>query len=146
MKLYIITILFTALFSCSKSGSGDDPSREQALTTGSWILTAAATDYNKDGTYEEDTYAILAGCEKDNIYTFQPGGTLVKDEGATKCISGNPQVVNLTWSLKNNRSVLQFSSQNYDIEELTQTTMKLKGTASYNVIYTVNVRSTYSRQ
>jgi len=144
---YVLFISAAAafLFSCSRNGGGIDPAREQALTTGSWKLSAYTTDYDKDGTYEENTFVILADCEKDNIYTFQAGSNLIKDEGLTKCISSNPQTMNWTWSFTDNQNKLQFASTTYQIEELTQSSLKLKGTVSYNVIYTINVKLSYSR-
>ncbi|HEU5168388.1 MAG TPA: hypothetical protein VFU29_22740 [Chitinophagaceae bacterium] len=143
--ILLISAATTVLFSCSKNDGGNDPAREQALTTGSWKLSAYTTDYDKDGTYEENTFAILADCEKDNIYTFQVGGNVIKDEGLTKCISSNPQTMTLSWSFMDNQTKLQFAGPTYQIEELTQSSLKLKGTLSYNVIYTRNVKLTYSR-
>jgi len=144
---YVLFVSAAAAFllSCSKNGGGNDGAREQALTTGSWKLSAYTTDYDKDGTYEENTFAILADCEKDNIYTFQAGSNLIKDEGLTKCISSNPQTVTLSWSFTDNQNKLQFASTTYQIEELTQSSLKLKGTVSYNVIFTINVKLSYSR-
>lgn len=141
--LLIVSIL---LFSCSKGGGGDDSVKIQALTTGSWKLSAYSTDYDKDGNYEENTFAILADCEKDNIYTFNVGGDVIKDEGLTKCISSNPQTITFSWSFMNNQTKLQFAGATYQIEELTQSTLRLKGTVSHNVIYTANVKLSYSKQ
>ena len=140
-----ITAAGILLFSCSKDDNGNDPAREEALTTGSWKLSAYITDYDKDGAYEENTFAILADCEKDNIYTFQAGGDLIKDEGPTKCISSNPQTITLSWSFKDNQTKLQFAAITYQIEELTQSSLKLKGMVPYNGIYTINVKLSYSR-
>ena len=142
--ILFITALAAILFSCSKS-KDDDSAKEKALTTGTWKLSAYTTDHNKDGIYEENTFAMLADCEKDNFYTFKVGGELIKDEGATKCISSNPQTVTLSWSFMNKQAKLQFAGATYQIEELTQSTLKLKGAVTYNVIFTSNVRLTYSR-
>jgi len=45
------------------------------LVSSNSISPPYMTDYNNDGAYEEDSYAVLAGCEKDNIYTFQADGS-----------------------------------------------------------------------
>jgi hypothetical protein len=132
-------------FSCSKDPV-DDPAKREALTTGSWELTAYMTDYQKDGSYEEDTYAIFDACIKDNIYTFQPDGTAITDEGPIKCYDSNPQTSTSSWSLSDHQTKFQFAGVNYEIEELTTATLRLKATVSYNVIYTINVRSTYTKQ
>jgi hypothetical protein len=146
MKHTTFTIALVAmLFSCSKSNP-DDPAREQALTTGSWKLTAYATDNDKDGTYEENTFAMIADCQKDNLFTFQSGGVLVQDEGPTKCGTNYPQSVNSTWSFLDNRSKLKWGTTTYQIEELTQSSLILKTSVPYNVIFTVNIRAVYTKQ
>jgi hypothetical protein len=142
--LLLLTLSIT-LLSCSKDAD-DGAAKTDALTTGTWKLTGYMTDYDKDGTYEEDSYAILAGCEKDNIYTFQPDGTEIVDEGPTKCIANNPQTRTFTWSFNDNQKELQLGTSTYQIEELTATTLRLKRTTSYNVIYTINIKTTFTKQ
>lgn len=143
-------ILFTAalsliLPSCSEDDS-DDPAKTEALTTGSWKMTAHRTDYEKDGTYEEDTYAMYDPCLKDNLYTFQNGGTLLFDDGSLKCYSTDPQTRELTWSFSDHQRKLKWADTEYEIEELTKTTLTVKLTTSYNVIHTINIKSTYTKQ
>ena len=141
----LIMSLSITLVSCSKDPV-DDAAKKAALTTGTWKLTGYMTDYNKDGVYEENTYTILADCEKDNIYTFQADGTEITDEGPTKCISSTPQTRTSTWSFQDNQKKLQLGGSNYGIEELTTTTLRLNGSSSYNVIYTIYVKMTYTKQ
>ena len=143
----VVSIIFLSitLFSCSKDPV-DDPSKKVALTTGTWKLTETKTDYNKDGVYEEDTYAMLDACIKDNFYTFLADGSQVMDEGPSKCYTTSPQTRTSTWSFSDNQTRFQFGGVNYQIEELTAATFRLKGTVSYNVIYTIDVKSTYTKQ
>jgi hypothetical protein len=141
----LISVLSIALLSCSNDPV-DDPAKQQALTTGTWKLTGHVRDYQKDGTYEEDTYAMFDGCLKDNFYTFQSDGTAITDEGAVKCYSTNPQTTTSSWSFSDNQTRFQFGGIDYQIEELTAATLRLKGSISYNVIYTINVKSTYTKQ
>jgi hypothetical protein len=145
MKYALMIGLSFMFLSCSKSHD-DDPAKKTALTTGTWKLTAYLTDYNKDGTYEEDTYSILDPCLKDNIYTFQPDGNEITDEGPVKCFSTNPQTSTSPWSFQDNQSKLQFEGITFQIEQLTTTSLKLNATRSYNVIYTRNVKLTYTKQ
>jgi hypothetical protein len=140
-----LVALSIVLLSCSKDPV-DDASKKDALVTGTWKLTGYMTDYDKDGVYEEDTYTMLAGCEKDNIYTFQADGSEIVDEGPAKCISSNPQIRTSSWSFSDNQTKLQMGGANYVIDELTPTTLRLKGSTSYNVIYIINVKLTYSKQ
>ncbi|MDI3320917.1 lipocalin family protein [Pinibacter soli] len=142
-NLLIIAII-TTLFSCSKPGG--DAFNKEYLTNGKWKLTALQTDYNKDGFYEEDTYSMYAPCQKDNIYTFQADGTLIADEGPVKCSSGDPQSLTSTWSFTDNQTRIRLSGINYQIEELTPTTFRVKGRMSYNYIYTIDEELTYTKQ
>ncbi len=141
----LIIVLSITLLSCSKDPV-DDSSKRDALTTGTWKLTGAMTDYNKDGIYEEDSYAIYADCEKDNFYTFKADGSGIMDAGPTKCYSSAPQTSTFSWSFNDKQTRLQFAGPDYEIEELTAATLRLKGRASYNVIYTIDVKSTYTKQ
>lgn len=138
-------MLSITLLSCSKD-SVDDSSKRDALTTGIWKLTGYMTDYNKDGVYEEDTFAIFDGCVKDNIYTFQTDGSEITDEGSTKCYTSAPQTKTSSWSFSDNQTRIQFEGVNYQIEELTAATLRLKGRVSYNLIYTIDVKLTYTKQ
>jgi hypothetical protein len=137
--VFAVTII---LLSCSKDN--DVSFNKDALTNGSWKVSGYMTDYQKDGTYEENTFAILADCEKDNLYTFHADGSGIFDEGPTKCIDGEPQTGTLSWSFTDGK--FKFGSQNYQLEELSESTLRLKATTSYNVIYTINVKMTYTKQ
>ena len=140
----LLLFAIIVLPSCKKDP--DNSAREQILTAGTWKLTGWVTDYDKNGTYEENSFGILADCEKDNFYTFQAGGTLIKNEGPTMCISTNPQTVTGTWSLKNNYTQLLWGTTPYEIESITSSTLTLTGKSSHNVIFTTNVRMIYTKQ
>ena len=146
MKSYLLLVMlaYTLLLSCKKGDGG--PSKTENLTTGTWKLTGYMTDHQKDGVYEENTYAILADCEKDNLYTFMSSGNMTKDEGPTMCIPGNPQTVTQPWNFQDNENSLHFLGVRHTIEELSATTMKLKARISYNVIFTIDTKTTYTKQ
>jgi hypothetical protein len=139
----LIGISFMML-SCSKDPE-DDPAKITALTTGTWKLTGYMTDYNKDGSYEEDTYSMLDPCLKDNFYTFQADGNEITDEGPVKCYATNPQTRTYPWSLIEHQSKLQFEGTTYNVDELTTSSLKLNATLPYNIIYTRNVKMTYTK-
>ena len=144
ISIPLLILATSVLLSCKKDP--DNSGREQMLTTGSWKLTGWVTDYDKDGTYEENSFAILADCEKDNFYTFQAGGVLIKNEGPTMCISTNPQTVTGTWSFKNNYTQILWGTTPYDIESISSSTLTLTGKGSHNVIYTTNIKMIYTKQ
>jgi len=138
---FLILVLSTTLLSCSKD---DEQFKRDALTTGTWKLTVSETDYNKDGVYEEDTYAILDSCIKDNIYTFQADGSEIIDDGSTKC--DYPQIMTSSWSFNDNQTWIEFGGVNYQIEELNAATFRVKARVSYNIIFTIDVKYTFTKQ
>ena len=142
---YALIFGLSLMLSCSKD-AGDDPAKLSALTTGSWKLTAYTTDYEKDGVYEENTYAFIGECNQDNFYTFHVDSTVVEDQGPTKCLETDPQTRTLSWKFKEHQTQLLFGTTTYQIEELTTTTLRLKATVPYNVIYTINQKLVYNKQ
>jgi hypothetical protein len=144
MKYALVIIVFSLVLSACSKDPVDDAAKKTALTTGTWKLSASLTDYNKDGVFEEDSYALFAACIKDNTYSFNADGNEITDEGATKCYSSSPQTSTSTWSFTNNQTRLQWGAD-YQIEELTTTTLRLKARVPYNIIYTIDVRSTYTK-
>jgi hypothetical protein len=149
MKRKLFFILLTACTSIiifSSCKKDDIESKTKNLTTGSWKMTGYERDFDKDGTFEENTFATIVDCYKDNIYTFQSNGDVIMDEGATKCNVTDPQAITLTWSLEDDGSILQWQGYENDIIDLSSTTLKIKRRTSYNFIYTIDVRLTFTKQ
>jgi hypothetical protein len=126
MKPIFIILFLTLgwLGGCSKEK--DNNSRESLLTSGSWKLTAAVADDDGNGSYETNAFAGFPDCFKDNYYIFQGNGDLELNEGLTKCDPGDPQTMTTTWAFTQNQSHLEIASDEYAIEELNETTLKLK--------------------
>jgi len=142
---YTLIIGLSLLISCSKNAS-DDPAKLTALTTGSWKLFSYTTDYQKDGFYEENSYALMGECNQDNFYTFQSDGNVIEDQGAIKCSGSDPQTRTLQWSFKEHQTQLLLGGTTYQIEDLSSTMLKLMATVPYNVIYTINEKLVYIKQ
>jgi Lipocalin-like domain len=118
-------ILFT---SCSKEDNDTPaPPTKSELLSKTWILT--------DLTFEEagikqSAFEFFPDCYRDNLLTYAKAGTYQATEGATKCISDDPEVVEQgTWSLiENETKISQTSSSGsqtiYFIEELTSNSLK----------------------
>ena len=112
------------------------------LISKTWKLTALTAN-------GADTYVDLQPCEKDNLYSFTKSGNYTNDEGATKCDSTDPQVVEtLKWSFLQNETVLKFlypdgSTVNFTITQLTTTTLKLTYTLNVNNV-NITLVSTYT--
>lgn len=111
-----------------------------ATLIGSWRVTA---DKETVGTNVTDLYASYPDCDKDDFVTFVAGGTVVFDEGPTKCVASDPQTSNGSWSVptSNTLSVTDVNSTVvYDIISITGSELKLRTTITVN-----NVTSVYDR-
>lgn len=108
MKRLITTVWLVvtlALFnSCSKEESSSNtpaPTRMELLTEHGWRLTNLYIN-NIDV-----TSAFFSPCELDNIFTYNTDYTYQIDEGPTKCISTDPQIIETgTWAFANNQNMI----------------------------------------
>lgn len=70
-----------------------------------------------------DMWSFLPDCSKDGFMNFHDDGTMVYDEGATKCDPGDPQTETGTWTFTDNETRLSTTSggvtEIVDIVELT---------------------------
>jgi hypothetical protein len=125
-SLLISTVFFSLLtISCSKKDSSV-VSKKELLTSGSWKLAAVTADEDANGTYEIDKFATFSNCYKDNYYTFGNNGVLELNEGATKCNPGDTQTLSGTWQLTQNETHLMINSDEWELVELTSSTLKWK--------------------
>ncbi|HQD09493.1 MAG TPA: hypothetical protein PLQ65_07505 [Flavihumibacter sp.] len=120
-----ITVITTAS-SCKKEDE-KPKSKTELLTAGSWKVTAymlvsGATTY--------DFWKEAEPCLKDNITTFVADGTLIGDEGATKCNAGDDQTYTSTWKFAENETKIEFDEELYTIESLTSTQLKVSVTTT----------------
>lgn len=96
-RLPVPAVLLILLFGgCSKNSDPEDgkdhKSRTELLTAGSWKLNAwtisPGVDWDLDGEKENNIYALLAACEKDDVMTFKANGDVLLDS-KTLC-EGDP--------------------------------------------------------
>ncbi|MCW5921420.1 MAG: lipocalin family protein [Saprospiraceae bacterium] len=129
----LLALLSAQAFVACKKDSTDAPNN--ALTNGRWRAIASTATITV-GTINQtvDALAMLPGCERDNFFIFQAGGTLITDEGATKCNSSAPQQTTGTWLLTQNdtRLVVASSGYNFDAEivELNASKLRVKYTTT----------------
>lgn len=133
-KIFIFTaiIFFNALISCKKEESVTPTPTVSAkavlLTAKPWKITA--WEFNFNGVIT-DSYKSILACEKDDSYTFNADGKWVLNVNANKCNWAIDQTIyNGTWKLVENDSKLYLSewslrADNYVIEELSETTLKI---------------------
>ena len=125
--LLAASTLFLALSSCKKD---KDPSKNEMLTSGKWKVISSSIsppiDWDGDGDLDNDLYSLMDACDKDNYTVFRPDGTIEENQGPTKCDPLDPQTDILIWSLKNNDTILVVDGEDYTIEQLDETTLRLK--------------------
>ena len=130
------------------------PTKTELLTGKNWRLTAFICDPPYDffgtGTPISNVYAQFSPCDKDDILLFKTNNTYVQDEGATKCNTGDPQIIATgPWTFNSTESIITqdagtSNSQDFNILQLDATT--LKGTIIIPGSPTYTYTLTYTNQ
>src|SRR5690606_39228689 len=90
-------------------------------------------------------YGQMEPCEKDDLVKFNADGSLISDEGATKCDADAPQTVSGTWVWNTDESIITITqdgtSQSFNILKNDGTTLQFTvveeyGGTNYTVTYT----------
>ncbi len=129
MMLLVAAAILTAA-SCKKDNN-DEKSKDDLLTSGSWKMAAWTIDpaVEIQGMTYTDLFAFLPDCSKDDFMTFDSDGTVVYDEGATKCDAGDPQTTTGTWMFNSDQTELTMaqtdSTEAYHLDELTDSKLQL---------------------
>lgn len=138
MNKPILFLLALALFagSCNKDDNNGG-SKTDNLTSGKWKLSTAKATFNVGGVNQTiDIITLLQPCELDNFFTFQSGGVITNDEGATKCNSGDPQTQTGTWSLTQNETHLVVATPDLtfdaEITDLSSSNLRIKYILDFN--------------
>lgn len=118
--LLLITCLTLFFFSCKK----DDPelTRTDLLTLKSWKRTAVKVS-GVDSQQDE--------CSANDVYTFFKDASYSLDEGVTKCLPDDDQVISGNWNFVDSESKIRISFSgislfNKEIIELTPSVLKVK--------------------
>ena len=112
--------------SCKKD---DDKSRTELLTQSNWKLVS---DQEKAGSAPWEEYIDdYDPCELDNYFKFNTNGSVVLDEGPTKCDPTDPQTETGNWSFESNESRLNLDGYVVDIEELNGSTLTFTSTETF---------------
>ena len=125
--LGVFALLLTT--SCNKDDDAT-PDKAKLLTNGSWKMSAMTVDPPIDwfGIPVTDVFAKLPTCVTDDFAVFKTNGTVIYDEGASKCEPADPQTSNGTWSLNTAQTILTLTNdgetENWTIATLTTTTFK----------------------
>ena len=131
----IVFCSLVAVFSCKKSSDSSSKSKTTLATQSSWKIQSVGVDANKDGTVDFDATSSLQACQLDNIYTLKSDGTGTADEGATKCVSTDPQTSALSWAFKSNETIISgnlgFFNGDGNISTLNETNFVLWRDSTY---------------
>lgn len=140
--LLMITSIATTL-SCKKDKDDNTPkTKTELITTGTWKLTAytstPAYDWYGTGVYATNILAALNPCEADGFDTYKVNGILEINEGPLKCNPLDPQTFTAPWEFTDNENKILYDGfDEYELTELTATTMRLRSTFVENgVTYT----------
>jgi hypothetical protein len=124
----VVGMLFI-LIACKKDKS--DSQRVDLISTGTWKLFGLTAqpgyDVDGDGYIDNNLYLFYDACEKDNIHTFRKNGEYQIDEGASKCDPADPQVYSSHWEFRNGESEIMIDGDLGVIEELTSTSLRIRG-------------------
>lgn len=131
MKKPIFFLLGLALAFVACKDDEASKTNTEKLTSGKWKITASVAKFTFNGIEQTvDVYANLPACKKDNTVEFKTDGTVIADEGATKCSPTDPQEETGTWTFEQNEMHLHVVGTDYSFEaeivELTDSVLKVK--------------------
>ncbi len=126
--LILLAFLAIAFTACKDDEETTTPSKTkmELLTSGSWV----ATDMLLNDT---SFWVLVPACAKDDFMTFKSDGTVITDEGATKCDPMDPQTTTENWSFNSNQTKVTIDGDEADILELTESVMRVKTMDSTDV-------------
>ncbi|MDI3322299.1 hypothetical protein [Pinibacter soli] len=137
-KAAIVMLSVAAMTGCKKDDSKtSNKSKTELLTTGSWkqtsIYFSPAVDWDGDGHKENEVINLYSPCDRDDLMTFKTNGTVVNDEGASKCDPSDPQVIETThWKFADNETKIVIGDpgveESAQLLELTSSVLKVKVT------------------
>lgn len=96
--------LSVLLFACSKDDDNNEPEPDPTpqqitfMTNNTWKIDSMGYDTNADGMIDQSI--ALPACGLDNTLSFSADSSGVFSEGATKCVSSDPQDTPISWHFK----------------------------------------------
>jgi hypothetical protein len=122
-----------AISSCNKDDD-DSPSKTKTISGKKFFVKSmnVSPGVTTPVGIITDLYSFMPDCVKDDFMTFNENGTVVDDEGATKCEPTDPQTESGTWEFLTDETQLKMTydgiAQVFDIETLTDSMLKLSYT------------------
>ena len=118
--LFTICILMSTNFSSCKKDEAQAKTPYDLLTSHKWRF------YRTGDTMDDVNISwsvVYDNCEKDNWLNFFTNGTLIHDEGPTKCSPNDPQNVwgTKNWQLQANNTMIRSDGTGVDLKILSLT-------------------------
>lgn len=116
------------------SCKGDDEpgsQKEKMLTGKNWKLIAAESDppIFAGGQSISDVYGVMPSCAKDDLTKFDSDGSVLFDEGPSKCEATDPQTETSTWSFNSDKTSMTVEvdskTVSYKILEISDSRLKV---------------------
>jgi hypothetical protein len=142
-KLKFLPLLAIATIFLSSCYKGDsEKTRKELLTQGGWILQGKLTKAGAAVDFTDVTSSVSA-CKKDDIQSFNTSGQYGKNEGASKCNAGDPDVIATgTWEFLTNETELKVtiptSTITYKIEGIAENSLILVETDASGIVVVTN--------
>jgi len=119
--------LMLAAASITACGKDDNPTpgktKTELITQAAWKFETEGIDLDKNGTIEAPSGEV-DDCNKDDVFTFNTGGTGIRDEGTTKCEGTDPQSEAFVWQFKDSEKELEFDGHLFKLHTLNETSLK----------------------
>ncbi len=119
-SIFILIILVLGIVACQK-----DSATETLLTQGSWKVESKLAIIQGSTINLNDS---IHPCVQDDLTRFLTDGSVEIDDGPLKCHDSDPQTFSLgPWTLSENDTRLFYGGTTYDVEELTESRLRLLG-------------------
>jgi hypothetical protein len=159
LSLILSLAALTSLVACEKetiekvnpsTSAATAQASGDALTSGSWHLTALTGTYNSaTGPVTTDVLFTVRPYTRDNQIQYNTDGTYVENEGASKGNPADPQQIAGTWKFNATRDSLTVTVsqvvRRYAVAELTPTTLRLTETNGVEKDKATTFTSVFSR-
>ena len=135
--LCILAMIAVSISSCKKE---DEVKTKTDLLTGNywkmsaWTIVPGFPIYNDSLViigYTNDLFDLMLECSLDDILKYNSNGTVIWDEGPSKCYQDDPQTTQSTWAFDSTETEITEVdsygiSYTYKILELSESILKIK--------------------
>ncbi|OGX85906.1 hypothetical protein BEN48_13910 [Hymenobacter glacialis] len=122
-KTLSLLLAAAAALGCTSCGSDTPaPPDAEVLLTKSW--KRGMQDKNPSANPANVLFYPVQTCEQDDTFTFAADGTVLIDQGATKCSQNEPRTVSQSYSIDRTTKELRINGQKFKLLEETREQIK----------------------